>query len=222
MTDTQIDRYRQAADAAQTRGDPGAANAAYARELAVRAEDAGPAPGRESAPRAASAPVAAEPAPSPPALSPAEVERAFAAMGWWDEGGPGAARAAGLRARWGADAAANLRHAEAFGRTHPDVRDALYRAGFGDHPAIVEVAAMLGRRYGAPAPRPVAAPAAAAPFDGDAETAFEDALAATRARIAEAQARGQNARAARLYQDELRLIADRRGRRPIVDGKRTA
>ena len=43
--------------------------------------------------------------------------------------------------------AANLAFSEAFGRAHPDILSVIYEAGMGDHPVVLRIAAMLGRRY---------------------------------------------------------------------------
>lgn len=57
-------------------------------------------------------------------------------------------QAAELRERWGAEAAANLRHAAAAARAFdsPALSAFLEECGLGDHPALIEAAARIGRR----------------------------------------------------------------------------
>lgn len=73
----------------------------------------------------------------------AATEAMFAAMGELEP-----AQAAELRQRWGAEAAANLRHAAAAARAFdsPALSAFLEDSGLGDHPALIEAAARIGRR----------------------------------------------------------------------------
>ena len=74
--------------------------------------------------------------------NPDHVATALEAMSVWgdDEVAP-------LKAEWGSDMGANLGFFQAFAMAHPDVHEILVASGFGDHPAIIRVGAMLGRRY---------------------------------------------------------------------------
>lgn len=74
--------------------------------------------------------------------NPQHVAAALEAMSVWgdDEVAP-------LKAEWGSDMGANLGFFQAFALAHPDVHEILVASGFGDHPAIIRVGAMLGRRY---------------------------------------------------------------------------
>ena len=76
------------------------------------------------------------------ASNPDSVAHAVACMEVWGED-----EVAPLKARWGSDMGANLAYFEAFTQAHPDVHELLVASGFGDHPAIVEAGAILGRRY---------------------------------------------------------------------------
>ena len=71
------------------------------------------------------------------------VERAFEVMAETS-----AVDAEALRHRWGGDAAANLEYGRAFAEAHPELLDVVVRAGIADEPAVIEMAALLGRRYG--------------------------------------------------------------------------
>lgn len=70
------------------------------------------------------------------------VAAALECMGVWDGD-----ELANLQAEWGSDMGQNLEYAVAFGQAHPDVSAILEASGFGDHPAIIKVSAILGRRY---------------------------------------------------------------------------
>lgn len=198
---------RQAASTALANNDPAAANRAYHQELALLSGK--------------SAEVVAIPTQHLPAAGQVNtqiVDNAFKAMDWWDEG-EGQTRSADLRKRWGADAPRNLQFAEAFAGTNEDVREIIYRNGMGDHPVIIEIAAILGRRYATVPGDASRISTGATMTDRGHDPEFEKALDAKRAEIAEAQARGNTSRASRLYQEEQQLITQRYGNQPIVGGR---
>jgi hypothetical protein len=200
---------RQAASTALANNDPAAANRAYHQELAVLSG------------KSAEVVEVARPAAPPPAPANTELlDHAFSAMAWWDDG-ESRTRSNDLRAKWGGDAPRNLQFAEAFASAHPDVRELINRNGLHDHPTIVEIAAILGRHYATvPGDSGRITTARETPvMDSKGETEFEDALAAKRAQIAEAAARGNTSRASRLYQEEMEMITARRGNSPIVGGR---
>ncbi len=76
------------------------------------------------------------------AANPEHVAHALACMDCWGED-----EVAPLKAKWGSDMGANLGYFQAFALAHPDVHELLVASGFGDHPAIVEAGAILGRAY---------------------------------------------------------------------------
>lgn len=202
-------QHREAASAALAAGDTAAANDAYQRELQARAGTPAPATGSPAAPSL----------PAVPALAPEHVDAAFEMMEWWDEGQP-VNRSAELRQRWGADAGANIAIARSFAAQHPDIAAVIDRNGLGDHPAIIEAVAMLGRRVAVGELRPATAQTApqhrtapAAPVD---RVTLDDDLSGIRERIRRAQAEGHTALANRLYQAEQAAIAARGGSRPVV------
>ncbi len=74
--------------------------------------------------------------------NPEHTAHALACMEVWGED-----EVAQLKAKWGSDMGANLGYFQAFALAHPDVHELLVASGFGDHPAIIEAGATLGRRY---------------------------------------------------------------------------
>lgn len=74
--------------------------------------------------------------------NPDHVVHALACMEVWGED-----EVAPLQAKWGSDMGANLGYFQAFALAHPDVHELLVASGFGDHPAIIEAGAILGRAY---------------------------------------------------------------------------
>lgn len=74
--------------------------------------------------------------------NPEHTAHALACMEVWGED-----EVAPLKAKWGSDMGANLGFFQAFALAHPDVHEMLVASGFGDHPAIIEAGATLGRRY---------------------------------------------------------------------------
>ncbi len=82
--------------------------------------------------------------------NPGDVARALEYMEVWDYDENGALTGGlveELKAEWGSDMGANLGFFQAFALAHPDIHEILVASGFGDHPAIIRVGAMLGRRY---------------------------------------------------------------------------
>ena len=158
-----VQEARQEIAEAQEAGDQRAANVGYSRELEVLRDDA-----RAEQPAVASAPATGELMIADPVgdnravtvedLPAEDVNRTFAVIGPW-EGWNGKNAVSDLRSRWGADAGANLGYAESFRWAFPDVAQIFKLAELDSHPAIIEAAALLGRklasRSGAPA-RPAA------------------------------------------------------------------
>ena len=82
--------------------------------------------------------------------NPEHVAAALEAMSVWDvdeNGQPSSDLVGELKAEWGSDMGRNLAFFRAFALAHPDIHEILVASGFGDHPAIIRVGAMLGRRY---------------------------------------------------------------------------
>jgi hypothetical protein len=100
--------------------------------------------------------------------------------------------------------------------------------GLGDHPAVYEAGAIMGRDAviyaGDPSPaiRGVSnmteVQLNSAEVQAMTETAYEDALEAMRQQTNEAQAEGQSKRANRLYAEQQAFITARQGSQPIVGG----
>ena len=134
-------------------------------------------------------------------------------MARWDE-----AYVASLRQEWGADAAANLEFSVAFGDRHPEIRDLLDKVAMGDHPVIVKIAAMLGRRYATVSgdPTSIGKGRTMSMTDHQDQDAFEDSVAELRAKQQEAHARGDYARANRFAEKERALYVKRHGDEPVV------
>lgn len=81
---------------------------------------------------------------------PDHVAHALEAMSVWDYDENGELTGGlvdNLKANWGSDLGANLGYFQSFALAHPDVYEILVASGFGDHPAIIEAGAMLGRAY---------------------------------------------------------------------------
>ncbi len=78
--------------------------------------------------------------------NPEHVKQALEAMAPWDDAS-GVPWVEELKAHWGSDLPANLGYARAFSEAHPDISQILETVGLADHPGLVLVAAMLGRRY---------------------------------------------------------------------------
>lgn len=160
------------------------------------------------------------PRPSGDFSSPAVVEWSFREMSWWD-----ADKANALRTRWGNDAGNNLRFADAFATQHSDIAAVLTSNGLIDHPAIIEAAAMLGRRF-ATVPgdsanirqgeeRPMGDPLS--------RDDFNEQVDKLRERAAVASARGNTQLANELSEEERQLYDRQGGASGIVDGStRTA
>lgn len=113
-----------------------------------------------------------------------------------------------LKAKWGSDMGTNLAHFEAFALAHPDVYEVLNASGFGDHPAIVEVGAILGRRYATVAGDPATITtrkAGAKTVDNMATKDIEARIDALGDDIDKARLQGRPDKANDLYQEQLRL-----------------
>ena len=96
----------------------------------------------------------------------------------------------------------------AFGQAHPDVSELLEASGFGDHPAIVEASAILGRRYATMAgdPTTITTRKAGTPMaDNTATKDIEARIDALQGDIEKAQAQHDYTTANRLYQEQLAL-----------------
>lgn len=102
-------------------------------------------------------------------------------------------QAAELRERWGGEAAANLRHAAAAARAFdsPALSAFLEDSGLGDHPALIEAAARIGRRLAGDEPAgEVGKGAAEAPADARRSAALDRQIEDLTARIHDAAQRG--------------------------------
>lgn len=113
-----------------------------------------------------------------------------------------------LKAKWGSDMGTNLAHFEAFALAHPDVHEVLVASGFGDHPAIIEVGAILGRRYATVAGDPgqiTTRKAGIKMADNMATKDIQARIDALGDVIDKARARGESVRANDAYQEQLRL-----------------
>ena len=147
------------------------------------------------------------------ANNPEHIGQALEAMSWWDSdeaGEPDGDRVSQLKAKWGSDMGANLAHFQAFALAHPDIYEVLDAAGFGDHPAIVEAGAMLGRKYATVAGDPgqiTTRKAGAKTMDSMATNQIEARIEAIRDDIDKAQARQDTTKANKLYQEALGLEA---------------
>ncbi len=143
------------------------------------------------------------------------VEYAFNAMSFWDKN-----EVATLRREWGRDAGANLAFAHAFAQNHTDIRDLVNREGMSDHPVIIRIAAMLGRRYAAtPGDPGTIGPGAirsGASMAGTGATGLDGQIRATRKAAREAAREGDIRRANHLAERERDLIGQRDGNEPIV------
>ena len=123
-------------------------------------------------------------------------------------------------ARRGNDMAANLGYFEAFALAHPDVREVLDSHGLLDHPAIVEVGAIMGRRYATTPGDP------GEMMTSKGATAMESTMTDVQAKIDAlddaidaAQARNDTTKAQLLYENQARLYQQLPGgREPIVGG----
>ena len=137
--------------------------------------------------------------------NPEHIAHALACMEVWDGD-----ELATLKAKWGSDLAANLGYFEAFALAHPDVHEILVASGFGDHPAIVEAGAILGRAYVTQAGDPgriTTRKAKTMTTDNMATTDIEAKLRSLQGGIDKAQAQNDGPEANRLYQEQLRLQA---------------
>ncbi|MCH7864098.1 MAG: MCE family protein [Proteobacteria bacterium] len=99
---------------------------------------------------------------------------------------------------------------EAFALAHPDVHDLLVESGFGDHPAIIEVGAILGRKYSTTAGNPktiTTRKAGAKTVDSMTTDQIEARIEEVQDEIDKAKARFDPTKANKLYQESLALEA---------------
>ena len=145
----------------------------------------------------------------------AHTDYAFAAMAYW-----GADKASALRSEWGNDAGANLAFADAFAVANPDIMDIINNAGMSDDPALVKIAAVLGRQAAEISGDPTtiinkAQPMNALDFDERTETMMNEATAA--------RGRGDLAKAARIQKQIDAMFTRQFGDEPAVGSEgRTA
>lgn len=138
-----------------------------------------------------------------------------------------------LFTRWGSDTAMNLGFVQAFASVYPDVLSVFERFGLGDHPAVYEAGAIMGRDAviyaGDPEPaiRGVSnmtdVQLNTAEVQAMSEDEYDDALEAMREKTSKAQGEGNSRKANRLYAEQQAFITARQGNTPIVGlGGRTA
>jgi len=143
--------------------------------------------------------------------NPEAVAHALEQMSWWDRDENGEVtgdRVAKMKAEWGSDIGTNLAHYQAFALAHPDIYEVLDAAGFGDHPAIVEVGAILGRRYATVAGDPgqmMTKKGQTQMADSMATKDIQARIYALEGVIEKAKARGEYVRANDAYLEQLRL-----------------
>ena len=154
--------------------------------------------------------------------NPDHVAHALEQMAWWDRDEDGNAnndRVEKLKAEWGSDMGANLDFFQAFALAHSDIYEILDANGLGDHPVIIRVGAMLGRRYAtAPGnPGQITARKGKQTMDSTMSTNVEAQIEQLGDEIDAAQARNDGIKAQALYekqQDLYRLLPG--GRDPAV------
>ncbi len=129
---------------------------------------------------------------------------------------------AALKQRWGADLQRNFAFSTAFAAAHPDVAAILNRTGFADHPAIVEIACLFGRKYAADAVDPTTialsqeSPVSGPLTDPRAIDAAEREIAALATRKFAAMGRGDYDEAGRLDREQRDLIIRRHGNATVT------
>lgn len=152
---------------------------------------------------------------------------AFQVMSRWN-GWNDAPGTDSLKEKWGPDTGRNLGYVLAFGQANQDVIAVLEAAGIEDHPAIVEAAAILGRRMAhagrSTAPHQRNQRMTANDLDKVApgtapRSEIDTRLAEVRGQMKDAQAQGRSKEANQLYQQELSLLAIRNGNAPVVGGR---
>ena len=114
----------------------------------------------------------------------------------------------------------------AFAAAHPDIDDILQASGLGDHPAVVEAAAILGRQAAhaaspAPATRTTETEGTKPVNEPDMER-YDNTMRDFNDRIALAQSEGKSKLADQLYAQQMSYIGRVKGNQSIVDGRRTA
>ena len=135
--------------------------------------------------------------------NPEHVAGALEAMSVWGED-----EVAPLKAKWGSDMGANLGFFQAFALAHPDIHEILVDSGFGDHPAIIEVGAILGRRYATKSGDPsqiTTKKAGVKAVEHMNTAAIEAKIEALGDEIDKAQALDDTGKANQLYQEQFAL-----------------
>jgi hypothetical protein len=181
---------------AQERGDPAAANAAYALELQELARQ----PQASTAVAPATAGVPAE-----------RVEEVFDYLASeFDQDS-----ADRLRAAWGGRAGEKLALAVAFSSDHPGLVSISEKWGLADHPVLLELAAQLAGELGyslGTNPRT----ATAGPGSPRVDEGFAAGMRSFTERIEAARGAGNSRLANQLYQEQQAWIASVQGNQPIV------
>ena len=129
--------------------------------------------------------------------------------------------AAALRQRWGPDGGANLRFARAFATAHPELVGVVMNAGLGDDPAVIEMAAMLGRRDAETAGDPDTIPPATAPrrLSAHAKQTLEDRIDDLHEAYNDARARGNDRKAQKIDSELSGFYRQLYGTQPVVGAK---
>jgi len=227
-----VQQHHDAAQQAQAVGDSAGANAHYQAELAARAgqpapSPAAPTPAPDSSAGNGELAIADPNGYGPPAVVSTagsdEVGYAQTALSPWSgwNGGPSIDD---LFSGWGSDAGVNLGYASAFEDTHGDVAEVFMKWGLSGHPAVVEAAALMGRKYAtrtgemtvtddtAPSTQPI--------FEGIPSARSGEGFAAQmrdfQRRIDQAQSEGNSRLANQIYAQQQSWIAAVKGNAPIV------